>query len=98
MKALVYTGPESLDYRDVPDPEAGGNALIRIAHVGSASRSSPRLPNRDGFFRFLATCCVRIAKYNDVDYTMKKYFYMGGGKRIVTQSFDLVKHTAYDLT
>ncbi len=34
MKALVYTGPESLDYRDVPDPEVGGNALIRIAHVG----------------------------------------------------------------
>lgn len=34
MKALVYTGPETLEYRDVPDPESGENALIRIAHVG----------------------------------------------------------------
>ncbi len=35
MKALVYTGPETLDYRDVPDPEAGSDAqLIRIDCVG----------------------------------------------------------------
>jgi len=34
MKALVYTGPEALDYRDAPDPTSGGNALIRVAHVG----------------------------------------------------------------
>lgn len=34
MKALVYTGPETLDYRDVPDPEIGEDALIRVAHVG----------------------------------------------------------------
>ena len=34
MKALVYTGPETLDYRDAPDPEIGENALIRVAHVG----------------------------------------------------------------
>ena len=34
MKALVYTGPNTLDYREAPDPEAGGNALIRVAHVG----------------------------------------------------------------
>ncbi len=34
MKALVYTGPEVLAYRDSPDPVAGANALIRIAHVG----------------------------------------------------------------
>ena len=34
MKALVYTGPETLEFRDAPDPEAGGNALIRVAHVG----------------------------------------------------------------
>jgi threonine dehydrogenase-like Zn-dependent dehydrogenase len=34
MKALVYTGPQTLDYRDVPDPEPGGDALIEIAHVG----------------------------------------------------------------
>ena len=34
MKALVYTGPEALDYRDVPDPEPKGDALIQIAHVG----------------------------------------------------------------
>ncbi len=34
MKALVYTGPDTLDYRDVPDPEPGGEALIEIAHVG----------------------------------------------------------------
>ena len=34
MKALVYTGPETLDYRDEPEPESGDNALIRVAHVG----------------------------------------------------------------
>ncbi len=34
MKALVYTGPEALDYRDVPDPTRGENALIRVEHVG----------------------------------------------------------------
>jgi len=34
MKALVYTGPESLDFRDAPDPTPGGNALIRVEHVG----------------------------------------------------------------
>ncbi|MSU88509.1 alcohol dehydrogenase catalytic domain-containing protein [Rhodobacteraceae bacterium 2CG4] len=34
MKALVYTGPETLDYREVPDPAAAGDALIRVAHVG----------------------------------------------------------------
>ena len=34
MKALVYTGPESLDYRDVPDPDPQGDALVQIAHVG----------------------------------------------------------------
>jgi len=34
MKALVYTGPQTLEYRQVPDPEPGGDALIEIAHVG----------------------------------------------------------------
>lgn len=34
MKALVYTGPETLEYRDAPDPESGENALIRVAHAG----------------------------------------------------------------
>ena len=34
MKALVYTGAEALDYRDAADPVPGGDALIRIAHVG----------------------------------------------------------------
>ncbi len=34
MKALVYTGPETLDYREAPDPEPGEDALIRVAHVG----------------------------------------------------------------
>ncbi len=34
MKALVYTGPETLDYREAPAPELGGDALIRVAHVG----------------------------------------------------------------
>lgn len=35
MKALVYTGPETLDYRDVPDPQAGADThLIRIDSVG----------------------------------------------------------------
>ncbi|NIZ63449.1 galactitol-1-phosphate 5-dehydrogenase [Sedimentitalea sp. CY04] len=35
MKALVYTGPESLEYLDVPDPDvASGEQLIRITYVG----------------------------------------------------------------
>lgn len=35
MKALVYTGPETQAYRDVPDPVPGaGEALIRVSHVG----------------------------------------------------------------
>ena len=34
MKALVYTGPETLDYRDAADPARGEGALIRVAHVG----------------------------------------------------------------
>ena len=34
MRALVYTGPRTLALRDVPDPEPGGDALVRIAHAG----------------------------------------------------------------
>lgn len=35
MKALVYTGPNSLVFRDEPDPVAGaGEALVRIEAVG----------------------------------------------------------------
>ena len=34
MKALVYTAPGALDYREAPDPEPGRDALIRVAHVG----------------------------------------------------------------
>ncbi len=35
MKALVYTAPEALDYRDVPDPDPGSDHhLIRIDSVG----------------------------------------------------------------
>ncbi|MEO0718731.1 MAG: alcohol dehydrogenase catalytic domain-containing protein, partial [Pseudomonadota bacterium] len=34
MKALVYTGPETLEFQDAPDPVATGDALIRVAHVG----------------------------------------------------------------
>ncbi len=35
MKALVYTGPEALDFRDVPDPHLSeDNHLIRIDSVG----------------------------------------------------------------
>ena len=35
MKALVYTAPETLDFRDMPEPDtAGDEALIEIAHVG----------------------------------------------------------------
>ncbi|MEM1366391.1 MAG: alcohol dehydrogenase catalytic domain-containing protein [Pseudomonadota bacterium] len=35
MKALVYTAPETLEMRDVPDPKLGdGDALIRIEAVG----------------------------------------------------------------
>lgn len=35
MKALVYTAPETLDYRDEPDPVAApGEALVRIDAVG----------------------------------------------------------------
>ncbi|MBO28577.1 MAG: galactitol-1-phosphate 5-dehydrogenase [Rhodobacteraceae bacterium] len=35
MKALIYTGVESLTYRDAPDPEPqAGEALIRVESVG----------------------------------------------------------------
>ncbi len=35
MKALVYTAPESLIYRDVPDPEpADGEVAVRVESVG----------------------------------------------------------------
>jgi len=35
MKALVYTAPETLDYRDEPDPVAApGEALVRVDAVG----------------------------------------------------------------
>ncbi len=35
MKALVYTGPKTLAFREVEDPRPGpGDALIRIEHVG----------------------------------------------------------------
>ncbi|GHF47007.1 zinc-dependent alcohol dehydrogenase [Seohaeicola zhoushanensis] len=35
MKALVYTGPETLDYRDVADPSPrAGEELIRVERVG----------------------------------------------------------------
>jgi L-iditol 2-dehydrogenase len=34
MKALVYIGPESLAYREAPDPARGEGALIRVDHVG----------------------------------------------------------------
>ncbi len=35
MKALVYTGPEALDFRDAPAPARHtGDALIDVAHVG----------------------------------------------------------------
>jgi len=34
MKALVYTGAQAMALRDVPDPDAAGDALIAIRHVG----------------------------------------------------------------
>lgn len=35
MKALVYTAPETLDFRDAADPEPGSDeALIEVEHVG----------------------------------------------------------------
>ena len=35
MKALVYTGPNSLDFREAPDPApADGDVLLDIKHVG----------------------------------------------------------------
>jgi len=34
MKALVYTGVESLDYRDVSDPVEGADSLIKVEAVG----------------------------------------------------------------
>ncbi|MEM6624799.1 MAG: alcohol dehydrogenase catalytic domain-containing protein [Pseudomonadota bacterium] len=33
MKALVYTGPKSLEYRDADDP-TGDDPIVRVAHVG----------------------------------------------------------------
>ena len=35
MKALVYTGPKTLEYRDAPDPvPAGDDVCVRVAAVG----------------------------------------------------------------
>ena len=34
MKALVYTGPESLEYRDEPDPVSRTDTLVRIEACG----------------------------------------------------------------
>ncbi|WP_425093414.1 alcohol dehydrogenase catalytic domain-containing protein [Tropicimonas sp. S265A] len=34
MKALVYTAPEALEYREMPDPDPGSDPLIRIDSVG----------------------------------------------------------------
>lgn len=34
MKALIYTAPETLEYRDTAEPVATGDPLIRIDHVG----------------------------------------------------------------
>ncbi|MEM8730489.1 MAG: alcohol dehydrogenase catalytic domain-containing protein [Pseudomonadota bacterium] len=35
MKALVYTGPERLEYRDMPDPQPGaGDHVVRVDSVG----------------------------------------------------------------
>lgn len=34
MKALVYTGPESLEYRDEPDPVSQSDTLVRIEACG----------------------------------------------------------------
>ncbi len=35
MKALIYTGPQRLEYRDAPDPAPGpGEALVRVEAVG----------------------------------------------------------------
>lgn len=35
MKALVYTGVQQMEFRDVPDPEpADGDALVTVDHVG----------------------------------------------------------------
>ena len=35
MKALVYTGPEALEYRSVGEPAArDGEVLIEVRHVG----------------------------------------------------------------
>ena len=35
MKALIYTGPETLAFQDSPEPAvAAGDVLINVAHVG----------------------------------------------------------------
>ncbi|MGI9423862.1 MAG: alcohol dehydrogenase catalytic domain-containing protein [Hyphomicrobiaceae bacterium] len=34
MKALVYTGPQSLEYRDEPDPKSNTDTLVKIAACG----------------------------------------------------------------
>jgi L-iditol 2-dehydrogenase len=34
MKALVYTGPESLEYRDEPDPTSNSDITVKIAACG----------------------------------------------------------------
>ncbi len=34
MKALVYTGPESLEYRDEPDPVSNSDVTVKVAACG----------------------------------------------------------------
>ena len=35
MKALVYTGPKSLDYRNAPDPDPGdGEVIVKVEGLG----------------------------------------------------------------
>jgi len=35
MKALIYTGPATLEYREQPDPiPAAGEALVHVEAVG----------------------------------------------------------------
>ncbi|MGI9405532.1 MAG: alcohol dehydrogenase catalytic domain-containing protein, partial [Hyphomicrobiaceae bacterium] len=34
MKALVYTGPETLEYRDEPEPDGGGEIVVQVEACG----------------------------------------------------------------
>ncbi len=49
MKALVFTGEESVEVRDFPDPQAGpGEAIVRVRASGICGSDLPRFRDAEG--------------------------------------------------